>query len=408
MVGLANQLFVQTRDVAVEVWRNWKIAAILAIFYSLNALFIGKAKLFAGHGEVRMFIFIPAITAVWFGPVVGGLVGGFGNLLIDIIDDVILSGESLEISNFIGFLANLIGAYITGVLRDPLEVTKGESIISPRQIVKYIRNTIAAIIGMGVVTGEIIGLGLYAAGYFPSPEIGFILAWEITKINSMFLLIAMVPVQIFVTAFEKHRIKTYHEQADLTRKPIMVEGPKDSLIEIRRFRVAGDGLIQEKWGLIEMVLKNNSNASLQYRIELNSDDKIDPSVSYTRVLKSGEEDEKYFKIYPFDDGVREMDIFIKPWMDSISLLEENFGKNLTYHYKYRYRVMAPLSDKFQGVISFVTMLAFIGVTISALQSVLGTISGIKATYFGLAIAIVIVEFIILIAYYMRLKRRLKG
>ena len=401
-----SQLIIsKSKKAAVVALRNWKIAAVLAVFYSLNSLFIGSTKLFAGHGELRIFIFIPALTAVWFGPVIGGLAAGFGNLLLDIIDNVILKGESLDMSNVVGFFANLIGAYVVGLLRDELIVSKDDNILSLKFFKKYFRNLVASVIGMAITTGELIGLGLYGAGFFDSISIAFGLAWSIATANTMVLLIAMIPVQIFVAWFEKHRILQFYSQARQTKVLKSVEFPPTTPIEIYSLKLIGShGLVKETWGVLKMELTNNSNITTQFRIEVNSDDKVSPTVSYTRELAPGETDEKYFKIYPFDDGVRFMDIYLKPWVKSITQAKEAFGDNPTYHYVYKYRVMAPLSDKFQGLVSFITMIAFIGVIISALQSVFGSISQAKATYFALAGVTALIEMLIIVLYYLKLKK----
>lgn len=397
----------KSKKAAAEAFHNWKIATVLAIFYSLNSLFIGSAKLFAGHGELRIFIFIPAITAVWFGPIIGGLAAGFGNLLLDVIDNVILKGESLDMSNVVGFFGNMIGAYIVGLLRDELIVHKDDNIFSLRFFKKYFQNLIASIIGMGLTTGEIIGLGLYAAGFLDSLEIAFILAWKIATVNTIVLVISMIPIQIFVAWFEKKRISQFYTQAKRTKVLKQIKAPTTAPVRISSLMLIGsDGIIQEEWGVLKMIVKNESNITTQFRIEMNSDDKISPTVAYTKELAPGESDEKYFKIYPFDDGVHTMDIYVKPWVNSISVAKENFGSNPTYHYAYKYRVLAPLSDKFHSLISFITMIAFIGVIISALQSVFGSITQAKTTYFELAGAIAIIEFIIIMAYYWKRRGRL--
>lgn len=403
---MSELIIEKSKGAFTEAVKNWKIAVILALFYSMNALFIGETELFAGHGDVRIFIFIPALTAVWFGPIIGGLAAGFGNLLLDIIDNIILSNEPLELSHFIGFLGNLIGAYMVGILREPLEVNREDNIFSPRYLILYIRNTIASVIGMGVTTGEIIGIGLFAAGYLPDISVGFALAWKIAEINSVFLLIAMVPVQIFVAFFEKYRLNSYFNQVDETRTLVPIKVPDNVPIKVSKPRIIGsDGLIQNKWSVIRLDVKNLAPVPIQYRIEFNSDDKVAPTVTYTTKLEPDASDEKFFKIYPFDDGLREVDVFIKPWTDNFESLKQTFGDNITYHYRYKYRVMAPVTDRFHGLISFITMIAFVGVIISALQSVLGTLSQAKLTYIGAAIGIVAIEVVILLLYYQQLKKK---
>lgn len=401
-----SQLIInKSKKAATVAFQNWKIAAVLAIFYSLNSLFIGSTKLFAGHGELRIFIFIPALTAVWFGPIIGGLAAGFGNLLLDIIDNLILKGESLDMSNVVGFFANLIGAYIVGLLREELTVSKDDNILSMVFMKRYFRNLIASVIGMAVTTGELIGLGLYGAGFLHSISAAFGLAWSIAVANTIVLIIAMIPVQIFVAWFEKHRIMQFYTQAKQTKVLKSVETPQASPVEIKSIRLIGSsGLVKETWGVLKMEVANNSNMTTQFRIEVNSDDKVSPTVSYTRELAPGEVDEKFFKIYPFDDGVRYMDIYLKPWVKSLATVKEEFGDNPTYQYVYKYRVMAPISDKFQGLVSFITMIAFIGVIISALQSVFGSISQAKVTYFALAGVIALIEMLIIVLYYLKLKK----
>ena len=401
-----SQLIVdKSKKAAVEAFHNWKIAAVLAVFYSLNSLFIGSTKLFAGHGELRIFIFIPALTAVWFGPVIGGLAAGFGNLLLDIIKNMLIKGKSLDMSNVVGFFANLIGAYVVGLLRDELAVTKEDNILSLTFFKKYFRNLVASIIGMAVTTGELIGLGLYGAGFFSSIAKAFGLAWSITVANTIVLLIAMIPVQIFVAWFEKRRILQFYSQAKQTKVLKFIEAPTTTSVEINSLKLVGSsGLVKETWGVLKMVVTNKSNITTQFRIEINSDDKVSPTVSYTKELSPNESDEKYFKIYPFDDGVRFMDIYLKPWVKSITQVKEAFGDNPTFQYVFKYRVMAPLADKFQGLVSFITMIAFIGVIISALQSVFGSLSQAKVTYFVLAGVVALIEMVIIVLYYVKLKK----
>jgi len=399
----------KSRNAVTEAFKNWKIAAILALFYSLNALFLGKTEIFAGHGDIRVFIFIPALTAVWFGPIIGGLAAGFGNLLLDIIDNIVLKGEPLEISHLVGFIGNLVGAYMVGILREPLDVSREDNIFATRFFIKYIKNTVASIIGMGVTTGEIIGLGLYAAGYLPDISTGFTLAWKIAEINSVFLVIAMVPVQIFVAAFEKHRINTYYRQIDATRRFAPVLVPENAPIRLTNLHIIGsEGLVQEKWGVIKFNITNLTDTPMQYRIEANCDDKVSPTVDYTVKLDPNNSDEKYLKIYPFDDGIREIDLYIKPWAKTYQKISETFNGNITYHFKYKYRVMAPLSDKFQGLVSFITMLAFVGVIISALQSAFGSISQAKLTYILVALGIVAIEVLLIFLYYRHLKKKVEA
>ena len=149
----------ETKKQSQNSWFDWRVIVGIAAIYSLNALLLGTldlGKLVFGHGEVRIFIFIPALGSLMFGPVSGGLGAGLGNLLNDIIDDVILSGQALDLGNFVGFVGNLVGAFFTGLFGRRITIEKDQSFYEKDMVLMYIQNILASIFGMAVITGEII------------------------------------------------------------------------------------------------------------------------------------------------------------------------------------------------------------------------------------------------------------
>ena len=151
-----------SRNIILTLKKNLILILAMSVLYALTSFAIGEIDLLPGTeggGELRPFIFIPALAAIMFGPTVGAFSAGIGNFLIDIINDRIIQGDILDLGNLAGFCGNFIGAAVVGFISWRLKFKEDDRIFfSWKTWLRYLQNTLAAVVGMGLVTGEVIGL----------------------------------------------------------------------------------------------------------------------------------------------------------------------------------------------------------------------------------------------------------
>lgn len=117
-----------------------------------------------GNAEFRLRIFVPALAAIIYGPLTGGLTAGIGNLLIDTYGVVTGSIDTLGFDRILGSLANFVGGYLTGWFARKARSEDGK-IVKVKYIPAY---TMATIIGLALVRGTLIGYGiLYGYSQLP-------------------------------------------------------------------------------------------------------------------------------------------------------------------------------------------------------------------------------------------------
>ncbi|MHA1813338.1 MAG: hypothetical protein ACTSYX_07885, partial [Candidatus Thorarchaeota archaeon] len=108
---------------------DWKVIVAVAVVYSMNAFLLNGASALFPHEE-RIAIMVPAFAAVVFGPLIGGLGSGIGNLLFDIFEKMVLSQEGLAARHVLGFFANMIGAMVTGFYSQRIIIGEDEPLFS--------------------------------------------------------------------------------------------------------------------------------------------------------------------------------------------------------------------------------------------------------------------------------------
>ncbi|MEX0568697.1 MAG: hypothetical protein Q6363_005985 [Candidatus Njordarchaeota archaeon] len=346
--------------------KNLLLIIIFSLAYGLTAYFF-REEIIAGSGDIRPTIFVPSLAAIVFGPLIGGFIGGIGNLIYDAINKMIIEHEMLKLKHLIGFLANFVGAFIVGLLREKPEISTDESIFSKKMVKVYLKNTFYACLGMGVIVGAIIGFGLWLIGD-KSFEVGMIIATGITfwnTLSSMFLLIAL-PAYFYLEKRAKiRRLKEIQELKTVKA----VETPAKSPVIIEKAEFLGTGAIEKEWCLFKISIKNNLNEKMKFRVEIIAPDIIIPSVKYSAMIEPNDSDEITFSIYPLDSGERHLKINIKPWPSDLEKQKEILEQGYTFAYMLKYKAKKDEPETIRAFVSMISILMILAITIKALFSV---------------------------------------
>ncbi|NHK31350.1 MAG: hypothetical protein FK730_08365 [Asgard group archaeon] len=400
--------------------KNLILIVVMSLLYAINSFAIGEIKLLPnaenGGGELRPFIFIPALASIIFGPIVGSFSAGIGNLLIDFVQDRLIQGDILDLGNFAGMVGNFLGAAVVGFLAWRLKFDKDDKVILSGKIwLRYLQNAVAAIVGMGLVTGETIGL-LRVAFQKSTWEVGNIIATSIFFSNSLFLVITIIPLQLVIGFYEKIRAKRYDKALHNSKNVTLLEEPDKPPALIEKFIIipgAGtDGLVKGEWSQIEMVLRNNTNVPMTFRLEINCEDRINPSVTYTKLLKSQEIDEKFFQINPFNDADRVFTVYIKSWSPTFKQLTEVSDIGLSVRYRYTYNALTPFEHQFNFFMKFLSICSFGIFVFNIIRSIYSEVgTDFIDQYFIWAMIVCGVEVLIVFGWYIykliSVKRKIK-
>ncbi|MEA2069779.1 MAG: hypothetical protein U9O98_00660 [Asgard group archaeon] len=403
-VGVASS----SKNLAIKLKKNLVIIFVMSILYALNSFAIGEIKLqpgIEGGGELRPLIFIPALAAILFGPMVGAFSAGIGNLLMDIINDTILEPSILDLSNLAGLLGNFVGALVVGILGWQLKFDKDDAIFfSGKNWLHYLQNTLAAIIGMGLVTGETIGL-LSVAFNKATWSFGNSLSAMIFYSNTFFLLISFIPLQLIIATYEKIRAKRYHKSLLESKKVTVIEEPENPPAKIEEIEIipgeGQEGLIKDEWSQIKLVIRNQLTIPTAFRIEINCEDRVAPSVDYTYKLEPNETDEKFFQINPFNDSERVFTIYIKNWSSTFKELTKTKKIGTSIRYRFTYNTLTPFEHRFNTIMKFLSICTFAVIIFNGFRTVFST-SGIdiwQESHFIWALVVCGVELILVIGFY---------
>ncbi len=390
---------------------DWKIVVLVAIIYSMNAFLFESASRLFPHEE-RVTIMVPALASVLFGPVIGALGSGFGNLLLDIFEKMVLSSEGLAPRHAIGFLGNLVGGAVTGLYSRRLVVKRDDPILSGQNLVLVLRNTLASILGMAVVTGVIIGYGRWLLGlvnmdtYDLTRGVG--LAGAIITNNGFVLLVSMIPLQILFLYVERHRVRAYEQQLhqSLTMRPI--SKPARSPIEVQEFRGVGRGFVLRSWSGLRLKVHNKLDFPMRYRIEVRAQDHVDPSVLYTEIIPPGGSDVCDLQLYPFDDADRKIQLVFRPWVDDAATLKRVFEEDVAFPFEYTYSVMLPGNRRFKVLVSLVGIMAMLAAVAQALRNLQAAMVGQTTSSFVaflVTAGVVIAEVLVVVIWYLMRKRQ---
>lgn len=409
-----------SKNIVLSLKKNLMLIFAMTLLYAINSFAIGEIKLLPGTeggGELRPFIFVPALAAIIFGPTVGAFSAGLGNFVIDFVNDILLEGSTLDTGNLAGFIGNFVGAAVVGFLSWRLNFGKDDKVIFSGKVwLRYLQNTLAAIVGMGLVTGETIGLLRMAFGK-STWEIGNLISASIFYSNSAFLLVTIIPFQLLVGAYEKIQAKRYDEKLHDSKNVTVVEEPENPSAIIEKFEIIPgtsiDGLVKGEWSQIKMTIKNNTTVPMAFRLEVNCEDRIVPSVEYTKLLQPQESDDKFLQVNPFNDSKRVFTIYIKNWSTTFKELTETSKIGLSVRYRYTYSALTPFEHRFNLFTKFLTICAFAVVIFNTIRTIYGEIEGQfweQSQFFIWALVICGVELLIVIGWhvykYIRIKSKI--
>ncbi|MBD3191870.1 MAG: hypothetical protein GF308_14580 [Candidatus Heimdallarchaeota archaeon] len=398
-----------SKNLALGLKRNLMLIIAISLLYAMNVFAIGEIKLLPtteGGGELRPFIFIPALASIIFGPLVGSFSAGFGNILIDILQDVIIEHDTLDLGNLAGFIGNFVGAGVVGLLAWRLKFDKDDRIIfSGKHWLRYIQNTIAGTLGLGLVCGEIIGL-LRIAFNVSTWSIGNLISTSIFYHNSLFLLFSLIPLQIIVGFYEKIRSKRYANAIHDSQNVKLLEEPENPPAIIEAFEINPgvklDGLVKGEWSQIKMIVRNNTPLPMAFRLEINCEDRIDPSVAYTPVLNPGDQDEKFFQINPFNDSTRIFTVYIKSWAKTYNELTYVAQIGSSVRYRYTYDALTPFEHHFNSFTNFLAICSFAVLALNSVRTIYGNfdLTNLEnARYFIWSMVVIAIEIVFVFAWY---------
>ena len=392
---------------------DWKVIVAVALIYSMNAFLLESASNLFPHGE-RIAIMVPAYASIIFGPLIGGLGTGFGNLLFDIFEKMVLSQEGLAARHVLGFFANMLGAMVTGFYSQRIIMKEDDKIFSLEKMALAIRNTFASVLGLAIVTGVMIGYGRWLLSYVGldtyTLENGINLAGIIITSNGFVLLVAMIPLQIAFMLVERRRIRIYNRTLEESRRMVPIKTEKKSPLSIEYFKGVGKGFVLRSWSTIQMKIKNNLDVPMRYRVEVRAQDHIDPNVFYTEKMQPGGKDVIDLQLYPFDDAERKIQFVFRPWVDQSDILRKVFEEDTAFTYEYTYSVLLPGNRRFRVLISLVGIMALIAAIAQALRSIQSFTTGEtggSATAFIVTLGVVLAEVIFVLLWYFIRKKQLE-
>ena len=382
---------------------NLLFAITFAIFYGIEAFFLNE-EAFTGYGQYRPLVFLPALAAIVFGPLVGAFVGGFGNLTNDIIKKMIVQHKPLHIGHLFGFLGNFIGAYVVGVLSIDVDV-KSKGLFSKESFKGYVWDSIAGSIGMGGVTGFIIAFGELAVGKITTIENALIFSGTITFWNSVFmtLLLPMLPLYGYLEKI--HLEKKKRKAKELTEIQI-AKLEKEAFANLIGGRFIDSLPLEKEWAEMGIKVKNKTNDTMRFRVEIIGPDIIQPSTMYTKKIPPGEIDEVTFSIYPLDKGERHFKVRIVPRSENINKAREIAKKKKDAEFELTYKAEPEESEKLSSLTSIIGLLVIFALLAKTFYEIIsaGTISA------GLAISLSLfaAEIALIILWYIWRKMQTKG
>lgn len=386
----------------LNVKKNLIFLIAFAIFYGVEVLFMNQ-EAFTGYGQYRPLVFLPALIGVAFGAFSGAFVAGFGNLIYDIINKIFIQHKSLHIGHLIGFIGNFVGGYVVGALAVDIDVSK-KGLFSKESVYDYLWNTFVSALGLGGVTGFIIGFGSYLAGRVATVGDALIFAGTIAAWNSIFMLLLLIVLPLY-GYLEKLTIeKKMRNIQELTRIKVKPIAGKN-IAEIVSAEVIEDVPIERDWTLMGLTIRNNIDADMRYKIEIVGPDIIDPSTLYTKIIKPGETDKVTFSIYPLDKGEREIKVRLIPWVRDLNKIKSLLEKEKKSETLLVYKAKPEESEKISSLSSIIGILVIFGLLAKAFFDLIKTSS--ISVGMSVALSLFVAEVIIILLWYMYKKYSFK-
>lgn len=264
-------------------------------------------------------IFLLAIVGILYGPIIGGLSAGFGNLFFDLLKGPILQGQPLNVGNLVGFVAFLVGGFIVGVISTPSKDAEDlfnfssdkniplKDLFQGSYWIRLIRNIIASVIGLSLVSGFVIAYGMRIKRGF-NYSTSFPTFTSISYQNAEILLLTVPIILILISIVDFNSDKKTGERINKRRNLSFLQ--MDDNFELSGTIPDGNELWQGRWGAIKINIKNKSNNVAKYDIRVSSDDIFTPHKHITPLLKPNEEHQMYFDVFGVDDGERTPQIHV--------------------------------------------------------------------------------------------------
>ena len=245
-----------------------------------------------GNAEFRLGIFVPALAAIIYGPLTGGLTAGIGNLLIDTYGVVTGSIDTLGFDRILGSLANFVGGYLTGWFARKARSEDGK-IVKVKYIPAY---TMAAIIGLALVTGTLIGYGILY-GYSQLPLSVAESVFEAIFFYNSTVLFVMMFVSLMTYEFFNGIQQKRFESRDERNRELTVEYAEKG-VKISKLELSDHSLWVDEWNPLKITVKNTEKSPTSFKFEMVSDALVFPQIDRSNSLNPGEKYIQTFYIHP--------------------------------------------------------------------------------------------------------------
>jgi len=383
--------------------KNLLFAIAFTIFYGVEVYFLNQEAL-TGYGQYRPLVFLPALAAIAFGPLVGAFVGGFGNLTNDVIRKMIVTNKGLHIGHFFGFLGNFFGAYVVGILSVDIDV-KSKGLFSKESLKDYAWNTIAGSVGMGAVTGFIIAFGELAVGKITTLEDALIFSGTITFWNSVFMLLLLPILPLYGYLEKLHIERKERKERELTKIEIK-RIDKDTFVNLEGGRFIDSIPLEKEWATMGVKVKNKTDGVLRFRVEIIGPDIIQPSTMFTKKLGPNEVDEVTFSIYPLDKGERHFKLRVVPRSEDIEKAKEIAKQRKDAEFELSYKAEAEESEKLSSLTSIIGLLVIFGLLAKTFYEIIS--AGSISVGLAIALSLFIAEIAIIILWYIWKKMQIQA
>ena len=375
--------------------KNFLFLIAFSIFYGIEVLFLNQ-EAFTGYGQYRPLVFLPALIGIAFGSLPGAFVAGVGNFIYDVINKLFIQHKSLHLGHLIGFIGNFVGGYVVGTLSVDIDV-RSKGLLSRDSLIDYLWNTFISIVGLGGVTGFIIGFGNYLIGRVETLNDALIFAGTIAVWNGIFMILLLLVLPIY-GLLEKYQIeKRLKELSELTKITVRTVTPNPN-IEVVGGRFIETVPIEREWTLVGVTIKNNYDSNMRYKVEIIGPDIIEPSTLFTREIEPNGVDEVTFSIYPLDRGERHMKVRVIPWGRDLNRGKEILKKGKRAEAELRYKAKPEESEKLSSLTSILGILVIFGLLVKAIYDLVNTKS--ISLEMSVALSLFIADIIMILLWYM--------
>ncbi len=392
---------------------NLVISVFLSIIYAgLSALFF-NSQFSQGlqFGDVRPVIFFPALVSIMFGPVLGFLAGGFGNLLYDILENVVIEDSQLTLKNLVGFIANSMGGLVTGILAHPKVIKRSKRLsvsewLKTSTLGRLLRNALVAVVGFAIVTGLIIGLGLWIVVPGLSLQTGFEISSSIIYWNAVVLLVTIIPLIVLLEVSDAFFDLRRDQRLEQRRRVKAIVHDGMDLEIVSALMPEGDELFLFSWGAIDMVVRNAGEKPQSFRIIAQGTDVFRPAVHSTPMLEPGETDQIYFNVYPLGTGPRRTKMLF-------SCFDKEIGKHIDPRDQpvgectgeLIYEVDSSANQYVNKIVGFFMVIGLISSFVAITSSLLQSVELLSLTNIVIVGVILPLEFVLIWFYYWLRERR---